>query len=346
MVNRIGKLTKHAGTVIKLVDLAAKLYLPGALSEPTSYALDHLREYLQKRGEERLQEFHSRLLEAEDGIPLSEEAEISEADYHALLNACLADIEDEKTVAFAYLAKSIAKGKIHKDYRRHFILALRDLSFDQLDFLRKLYVVSKYPIPPKEGPGNRTVKSELANLRAGTVADLAFTALHSRGFLTREGLTDIGNSFVTEITPDEFLQPGAYDLETWSGAKCQVISALRNNAAEIKIISAIQNKLRNEMVESRSIICLGGINARLSQTRLFSNCGILLTDESLELTEEQEHYLRDLTSKVPYVQVLIGKNLKEKPYGELVYFTEGSPQSSELDSMINALVVQINKMKS
>lgn len=336
---------RKISATIRLVDLGIKVSCPGIVSEPLSYTLDRLKEFVDRRNADRYEEFHRKLLEQSDNEPAIPEAEIEVADYHALLNACLNDIEDEKTVAFATLTRSIALGRVPKDYRRHFILSLRDLSFDQMDYMRKLYVITKNRIPTSTGAGQLTVKTELSNLRVGSVTYLHFSALNSRGFIESEKLTDLGISFIESSTPHEYLEPGAYGYQVWSDYRCLIISTIYGDPIENSLIDVIGRALRFNLIESGGAVLRGGINERLSGGLLLANCGVLITDNDKELSEREVEHIDKISKKIPLVQMVKGDGLIIAPFGEVLTIRGETPTQDELDSLTRKLRKAANEFR-
>lgn len=114
-------------TVLKIADLAVKLGIslsPGAnaVYEATKISLEAARDYVQARNEKRVIDFHRTLL-YRDGVNNKEiiNAELNAADFHALLDACVSDIEEEKTSSYANLTRAIALDLVPVTHRRHFI---------------------------------------------------------------------------------------------------------------------------------------------------------------------------------------------------------------------------------
>ena len=336
MINKIISTRGKYGTAgsVKLASLAINLGVPAPYGEVAAYTLERLAEFVTNRNAHRYEEFHRALLHGH--VELSE-AEIAEVDYHALLNSCLNDIEDNKTVAYAELAKSIAMGKVREEHRRHFIIAMRDLAFEHLDLLRKFHVISTYRIPVPAGAGAMSLKSELEGMRHGPVLQLAFNALNSKGFTDSEKLSDLGIDFVEACTPREFLQPGAYGYKAWSGYKCQIISLMSNVRTEIALISEIEDQLKRARIEFGSTVLLGGIDGRLKTIRMYYHCAIVLTDGASQIPEDKETILRDIFTKLPALQISAGARPKFQLFGNEVEFRSVPPTDQEWDSLMRVL---------
>ena len=104
--------------------------LVGSLFDLLKERTERLRASIQREQEERLAKFYGDMIDGESPA-LDEQvaqAMLNDKDFHAIVRACLADIEAEKTEAYASMARSFATHAVEKQWRRHFILALRDLS--------------------------------------------------------------------------------------------------------------------------------------------------------------------------------------------------------------------------
>ncbi len=80
-----------------------------------------------------------------------DDACIQAVDYHALLNACLQDIEDEKTELYATLTRNAAFRKLHSRDLRFFCVSLSEMTFNDLEEMRVAYIASKFKLVPSEG---------------------------------------------------------------------------------------------------------------------------------------------------------------------------------------------------
>ncbi len=99
-------------------------------------------EHIEARNERRYGEFIKCLLE--EGTDPAAALHLDIDDFHALLNACLADLENQKAGLYGALAVAIGTGQVPPELRRVLMLYLRDLSFAQLEKLRQMWITTKF----------------------------------------------------------------------------------------------------------------------------------------------------------------------------------------------------------
>lgn len=125
--------------------------------------------WLAKRTEERYREFTRAALEGQV-FPENAEAMTSE-DFLAMLRALEMDIEAEKATVYGRLACSIATGKTAGHLKRHFIKALSDLSFGQVDLLRRALITERHHVFPGTGGVTLTQRNSLdCSRKAASIA--------------------------------------------------------------------------------------------------------------------------------------------------------------------------------
>ncbi|HGM5957999.1 TPA: hypothetical protein ACKP49_000478 [Stenotrophomonas maltophilia] len=174
--------------------------------------------WLAKRTEERYREFTRAALEGQV-FPENAEAMTSE-DFLAMLRALEMDIEAEKATVYGRLACSIATGKTAGHLKRHFIKALSDLSFGQVDLLRRAWIAERHQIFPGRGGGNLNPKE--------------FLGLHGKpGFnrqtferwalIDEKGLSLMGRKFVEACFAGEELQPSAVGFQEWAKGQIHIV---------------------------------------------------------------------------------------------------------------------------
>lgn len=213
---------------LKIADLVASTTLsnsgiPGAnaVYDFAKFGVNAVRQYLTDRQDTKIVEFHNSMLNDKDDT-LDEEvinADIEMVDYHALLEACVSDIEMEKNCLYGRLAKSIASNKIASNIKRHYILSLKELTWNQLDLLARLYVLTKYPIQPIDGPGRVEASEAIQGARHDSVEGLDIAALKARGFVYGSQITELCAPFLSAIFPQEHLTPEPFQYKQWSGSR-------------------------------------------------------------------------------------------------------------------------------
>lgn len=236
----------RAKSVLKIADVATKLgfnLTPGgnAIYEASKIGLEAVRDYVQERNEKRIVEFHRTLLYREGDLDQKvSNAELNTADFHALLDACLSDIEEEKTAPYANLTRSIALGLVPVTHRRHFIHSLKELAFEHLDILRETYTLTKYSCIAQ----NKLIDSRnfLTNLQSDSISQLALKTLIARGLITEIKITALGVQFIESCYPRIDLDPFNFDYTTSRGKRGVIIKL-----GDSKEIKAIETSLIHEL---------------------------------------------------------------------------------------------------
>lgn len=313
IVKGVGGLSKSQATssILKIADIAvlagigaAGAVLPGAAYEFSKLGLGKLRDYIHARDDRRIYEFHKKLLCRDEVV--DEEllaGDIEEANYHALLNACLTDIEDEKTTAYANLTRAIASSKVSKDLKRYFTLALKDLAWEDLDLLKQLYVITNNAIIASVGGGTLYPGVFLEEIPQGSARDLSVTTLESKGFIKEKEISELGSVFVKACSSGDDLTPGAYDYRTWSGHLCDVYILDQSNEA-LSLLEAIQ-----EHLNQKGIKCGPGLGEGILSRRdknMYATCAIVIYRNEKTLDLRALENLKYQLGNKPAVQVVIG----------------------------------------
>lgn len=341
------------GTLLKVVDIAAKAGVSimsagspvaDAVYEISKTGLGKIREYIHLRDDRRILEFHERLLFNEGVIDENTlKGQLEEANFHALMQACLSDIEDEKTVPYALLTRSIACGTVQQELRRHFILALKDLAWDHLDFLRKAYVLSKNSIIPPQGPGALEAQTILTGYAPGSVDHLAVVNLTSKGFVAGLELSQLGINFVESCSAEDDLAPGAYGLQVWSGYKCDIIF-LDQSSSFMQSIDAVQAALRGKGISCGSGTAMeGALNRR--DSNLYANCAVVIFRRGKTLDQDRLENLKYRVQNKPAVQIVLdfdGDDTPESLIEAESVVISGGDITSSADLIVERLIARIN----
>src|ERR1700761_8077875 len=103
-------------------------------------------ELLERQNEDRREEF---IRGAYEGRVFPENAEgLTAEDLVGMFRVCLADFENEKAALYGRLAGAIAVGDVAREHRHPLMLSLTQLTYAQVDRLRKSYIATKYPLMP------------------------------------------------------------------------------------------------------------------------------------------------------------------------------------------------------
>jgi len=281
-----GKTAKVANSplvsgLIKAADVGSGLITGpyGAVGLSAAAAvMEKMQGWVSERNERRLLEFHSRLLNRPDPINLEtgEDAAsvVENADFHALLAACVRDIEEEKTGAYAELTHSIARGHVKQQWRRHFILSLSDLSWEYLDYLRRVYVVTKNNLMA-EGSGSLKAEDFLTGYEAGTVQHLAVVSLNAKSFVDGVRLSQLGELFVEACSSPEELSPEPYGYQRWSNHCCEVMDLGSDFGSSTSM--RIQNLIRAQRIKLGAGTTRAVLQMPLGHLRIGVTCFLVIT---------------------------------------------------------------------
>ncbi len=314
IVKGVGGLSKSQATasILKIADIAvlagigaAGAVFPGAAYEFSKLGLGKLRDYIHARDDRRIYEFHKKLLCRDEVV--DEEllaGDIEEANYHALLNACLTDIEDEKTTAYANLTRAIASSKVSKDLKRYFTLALKDLAWEDLDLLKKVYVITNNAIIASTGGGTLYIGEFLENIAEGSARDLSITTLESKGFIKGKEISAIGMDFVKACSSGDDLTPGAYGYRTWSGHLCDVYILDQSNEA-LSLLEATQEQLNRNGLKCGLGLGEGILSRR--DKNMYATCAIVIYKNEKTLDFLALENLKYQLGNKPVVQVIMGE---------------------------------------
>ena len=326
---------KKIGEIIFKEGLAI---LPGgeALHSLLRLRAEQTADYVRRRNEQRIEAFHQRILLMEDGS-LDQtilESSFDEADFHALLSACVTDIESEKVDDYAGLTKSIALGRVPKELRRHFILALRDLAAAELSRMRSAYVATKHELIPARGP--RLEPAEfLASDRPGSLKSIAVGNLTAKGFVQQGKLTPSGLEFVQACSTQEQLTPQAVGQGEWTGHHVAVISYEMGSPPSNRWIDEIQSTLDLHRTKST---CLAVLRDNFQQARLPFSEAILVLGPKTERVAENVEYLQHFARFNPIVALALdGVDVPDGlPVTEIVH-AKGRPPKEVTIDVLNAL---------
>lgn len=295
--------------VLKLGDILNSL-----IPDPTTAAvatgihatIAELREWIRNRDDRRIREFHEALLSKDElsGDASDKSGSIETADFHALLSACLSDIEDEKTSAYANLTKAILFNKVPKELRRHFIISLKDLSWEYLDYLRRIYVVSKHNVMPEEGVGRVAAQDLLTNYEAGSIEQLAVANLTAKSFIDGVQLSHLGEAFIEACSADDDLEPYSFEYKTWLGLTCNVMFLGSDLDCGTALLDQLAARLRIQRIKVGAFALKGVLRSSPWQRLDGSHYIVITRGNSLAVDEVES--LRSFLGKRGLLHVNIG----------------------------------------
>lgn len=308
-----------AGRVLKLGEI-----LQGLVPEPVAAVsvgvglamVSELRDWIRNRDERRIREFHTALLnsEVDPSGELSTEGSIETADFHALLAACLADIEEEKTAAYANLTRAIALGKVSKQHRRHFVFSLKDITWDYLDYLKRIYVVSENLVMPPEGIGNVNAEDLLTSYSAGSIEQLAVAYLSAKSLVDGVQISALGKAFVEACSAGDDLAPYAFGYDVWSGTTCQIVFLGSASDNGLSIIMPIEKRMRRLGIKSAPTILKGALQrAPWAHQAHLSLAKHLVITKDAALNSAEVDSLKSIVGKRGVLHVNVGSDGHRHP---------------------------------
>ncbi|WP_434593388.1 hypothetical protein J3Q09_26035 [Pseudomonas sp. R4-83] len=297
---------------LKIADLIASTALsnsgiPGAnaIYDFAKFGVNAVREFLVERQDEKISDFHNAMLT--DNSEILDETVVDKnidiVDYHALLDACISDIEMEKNALYGRLAKSIASGKISARIKRHYTLCLKELTWDQIDLLARLYVHDSFSIKPSQGPGSIDASDKLKNVRHDSIEGLDVSALAAKGFVHGTDLTALSEPFLKAIFPPELLTPAAFNLKVWTGHRFSIIQLPLNGFDTLGVSESIHEYFRNLGVQGG----IGPMEGILDGTRSFpfNLFFIIVYPNGKTLSDTRKDNLLEIIKNKAALQIII-----------------------------------------
>jgi hypothetical protein len=310
-IKPISDVYKKDGTrsILKISDIIIGLGLTpspdaSAIYEASKVGLDKVRDYIQKRNTERIIEFHREMLYKNDALDQEIlESELSAADFHALLDACVSDIEEEKTTPYASLTRSIALGLVPLNYRRHFIHSMKEVAFEHLDILRAAYTMTKYSCISQDGKLAST-HSYFPKLQADSITRLSLNALLERGLISEAALTPLGVCFIEACYSPEDLSPENFDYKSSRIERGVVISSAVNStskAIEEQLIKELRS--RQIQVEPSSLVRYDGSTPDEPYIK-FASYAFVLTPYAQEFSQLAKDTLNNALCGKKSIQII------------------------------------------
>ncbi|MGF1727204.1 hypothetical protein [Photobacterium nomapromontoriensis] len=249
--------------------------------------LGYGQRYYNDRKEQRLEEFHKRLVNTclkgdKKNIEEFLEQELDLNDYHALLNACVSDIENEKTELYANLMAALISYNYSPQISRHFILSMNQLSYHDLDFIRRLYIYAQFDVMSHRGQARpqSLLKSQ------EPLTKVLIAKLDAMAFLdeAHRGLSSLGERFAKAIFTDTGLTAEAIGERTWLHKSCMIATYELDGDHH----SLVADKLRKVFEHSRIRSSVGQIQPRWEIGLFSDQLGVLLVgDRVIEAKFEQ-----------------------------------------------------------
>ena len=235
--------------------------------------------WLAKRTEERYREFTRAALEGQV-FPENAEAMTSE-DFLAMLRALEMDIEAEKAIVYGRLACSIATGKTAGHLKRHFIKALSDLSFGQVDLLRRALITERHHVFPGTGGGNRDPKEFLGLQSKSSINRQTFERWE---LIEEKGLSLAGRRFVEACFTSEELVPSSVGFQEWAEGRIHIVCNEMDTASCCDFLLKLDAEGHREAIHVHNSAAFRGRSNRLLTSGPVMV--VLLTDKPQRLADE------------------------------------------------------------
>ena len=206
-ISRTKKSTAKISDLLAREGAAALVPGGGLLYDAGKALFQHGKQYFKDRTEIRLDEFHQALLTGnfnEKEFEQFLEKEFDLDDYYSILSSCVQDIEDEKIRIYSQLMQSLILKVLDPNIRRHFITSSKSMTYQELFFLKELYINSKFDLMTVGGTSEQ-VKNMLSS--KDIFNDLTIEKLISSGFIHKDksGLTSIGEQYAESIFSSNLL---------------------------------------------------------------------------------------------------------------------------------------------
>lgn len=238
-----------------------------------------LAAWLVKRSEERYREFIRAALEGEV-FPENAEAMASE-DFLAMLRALEMDIEAEKATVYGRLACSIATGKTVGHLKRQFIKALSDLSFDQVELLRRAFIAERHQVFPGTGGGSLDPKGFLG---LHSKSNINRSTFERWGLLEENGLSVAGHRFVEACFTSEELQPSSVSFREWAKGRIHIVCNEMDTPSCYSLLLQLTEAGHSQTIHVHNSAAFGGRSNRLMSSGHVMV--VLLTEDPQRLTAE------------------------------------------------------------
>ena len=325
------------------VGAAVENFVPGGgtLADLFKRGADWLGDRIRAGDKRRLDAFYDALLSSNDAMDEQvARALLDDQDFHALLRACVNDIEVEKSGPYATLARAIATNGVPPELRRHFILSMRDLAYEELMCLRRATVVRFHPVVPGEGGGSLKEDKFLTAPAPGTLEAIRIANLVARGYVDDAKLTSLGVTFAQATWRAEELTPAALGWSTWSGRRVAIISCDLDDYYVGSLATRIAEEFRQYRVDSNIV---AGTEQQVQHLLMFSSHALLLVGDKHAEIESRRNVLTRLGNQMPLVAALITPSAR-KPWGvefaKVIPYAEPSAGTDWLGALCQKVLAQ------
>lgn len=308
-------LTRSKKTTSSLADILLKegfnTLLPGSslVYEVGKLAVQHTKQYFTDRTEQRLRDFHMGIVQGEVNDEANLESILKKSfnlnEYHAVLNACVQDIENEKTEIYSGLMKSLMIKDITTRHRRFFITVTKLLTFTEIEFIRNLYINANYDLMTAGGTYQQ-LSSMLTKRDALT--DITIRTLVSYGLVTddRKKMTSLGKLYAEALFDENKLTAKSINRQEYTNINVAILNYMISDKTHDRVSNYLHDSLWNHGVKSQ-ILALNGRSVR--QAPLSFNAGVLiLSDVEYDEKHFDKRAIAEFASKVPVIPLNVKPN--------------------------------------
>ena len=245
------KRSKNTENLIKKTEnslITIAQLIPGL--KDTANIAKKIIEIQEKRKEDRIELFCKKLIEGSltAGEIYNKDNPGYEIEFGDLLQACMNDSDSSKSTLYAQLTIALRFGDLDKEKRRHFVLSLKQLSFEDLELLRESFIVSSHEIIPKAGNAILSQSDVFNPKNLSSIRALSISTLTQLGAVSRQGITELGKEFIRSIYQRESLTPDSMRLKVWQKPYIAILTDPTKNEEHDLIVNELK-KLRVRCVK-------------------------------------------------------------------------------------------------
>jgi len=247
---------------------------------------------------DRVEKFCQALLDAREDVvgELRKDSVFSDIDFMDIFRACVNDGDSLKVDAYARLAISLKAMAVDKGVCRHFVLSLKRLAYEDIELLRKLYVINNNKII-RSGTNSVLAQSDiLHDKKLDKIGFARLGELRVLGFIEGNKITELGEDFVKNIYSEDCLSAESIGLDVWQGKPIGLFVAANDEELRRDMVSEF-NKLRIIV----KILTLKEIETIVNGEMTVSS--VVIIGNSSKMPYWEASNLSQLTEKVPYLFV-------------------------------------------
>ncbi|MFJ4145218.1 hypothetical protein [Pseudomonas sp. NPDC089734] len=286
---------------LKLAEL-----IPG-LEKPATI-IKHLRDFHDEQKEIRIRRYCKALVNCISTADYTAANELAtDIEFADLLQACVNDSDSNKSEAYAQLTITLKFGSLDKEYRRHFMLSLKQLAHEDLELLRLAHISTKHELIPKHGYGVLSQSDIFNDHKLGVIRSLSVQTLRQLGLIKPEGITDLGKLFIKSIYSRELCDHHE-DFKIWQSPPVIILTGGKKDSHNDTVIDNFKS-LRVRCVTVPILSFPKGIE----QNRPYK--AIIFAGNYEGLTFSKYSELEAFTSSTPNQCINLGYTLSSTSHG-------------------------------